>query len=165
MVDILGGSAEQVIQKIVSIGTGVAAWEYQATAKYAEYNEAYKGGYSLFSTQRFGDALAGILGNQLTRKIIPGWGGAADFKPNPLGAINKTSVTGGALLFADAFLRKTWDIYRNDLDMIPDIVQAVGIGVTVGGIVGGIFDPVPPLGNAQPQAMRNPIVQRESYWG
>jgi hypothetical protein len=121
-----------------TIGTAVLAWENAATAKYAAANPQ---GYSLFSMQRFGDALAGIIGHDLTFQIFGGkWGGKADFKPNIFGAINKTSVSGGIILAVDAILKEVFPEYRK-LDGVPAIVKGAGLGITIGGVVGGIFDP------------------------
>jgi hypothetical protein len=97
-------------------------------------------GYSLFSLQRFGDALAGAIGNGLTKKIIPGWSGAADFHPNPLGWANLLVIGGIVAKVVNKMTQKYTDRY---IDGLPDIIDSITNGVIVGGGLGGVFDPAP----------------------
>jgi hypothetical protein len=128
------------IETGTELGTGILAWENAATSKWAKNNPVKN--YSLFSKYRFQDALCGLIGKDLTGKIFNEdmSGRGADFAPNIFGAINKTSVTGIIILIADALLKEAVPTYRK-LDGVPNIVHGAGIGVTIGGVVGGIFDP------------------------
>jgi hypothetical protein len=136
----ISAKTEHWIETGTAVGTGILAWENAATAKWAQKVGPTYG--SLFSKNRFCDALAGIIGNQATKAIVPSWTGVADMHPNLFGALNKTSLSGAAILVADAILREVIPQY-NRLDGIPSIVKGAGMGILGGGIVGGIFDPNP----------------------
>jgi len=124
------------IETGTAIGTGILAWEASATSKYA----ANYGKGSLFTKWRFCDALAGLIGNGLVKKIFPDYTGQADMNPNLMGAINKTSMTGAALLAIDAIVKAIVPEYKK-LPAVASIVRGAGMGLLGGGIVGGIFDP------------------------
>jgi len=135
------------IETGTAIGTGILAWEAAATQKYvANYGKG-----SLFQKARFADALAGLIGNELTKKIFPDWQGAADLSPNIMGAINKFSMTGAAILIIDAIVKAVVPEYKK-LPAVSSIVKGAGMGVLGGGIVGGIFDP-PSRGTITPKTV------------
>jgi hypothetical protein len=129
----ISSSNKQAIASVVTVGSAILGWEYQTTSKWAASNPS---NYGLFSKQRFGDAVAQTFGNKAATQILPGYSGAADFTINPIGALNVVTVTGVALLIADSFLERL-PFYKE----ISPFVEALGWGLTVGGAVGGFFDP------------------------
>ena len=133
---------ERLLGTVAAIGTGFFAWEYQATLKWTAGRQA-PAGYGLLSKQRFGDALAGLIGKGPASTIVPGWGGSADFNPHWNGVLNKTTFAGIGVLIADQVLQRLFKMWKTDLDAIPEIVRGVGAGLAIGGAIGGIFDPGP----------------------
>jgi hypothetical protein len=172
--ELLTEKNENLLGTGIAVGTGILGWELAATLKYALPNDIlhYSGGipYSPFSQQRFADAVAGLIGNGMTKKIFPSWTGAADFKPNLMGFLNKITYTGAALLIADKILSNVKQ-YR-DFPLAQTIISNAGKGLTVGGIVGGIFDPDPnspaPRANAAQGTaynVPNPRINNQSQQG
>jgi hypothetical protein len=131
-----------LIHTATAVGVGVIAWESQATSKWAANNPVQP--YSLFSMYRFKDAVCGLVGKQIAGKIFNEDMSArgADFKPTPFGAINKTSMAGIALSIVNKALTDAWPAYRK-FPLISEIVGGAGLGLAVGGVIGGIFDPNP----------------------
>jgi hypothetical protein len=118
------------------IGSGVLAWMYTSTAKMGNAN-------SRTLSQRFEDAAANALGTQVITTLDPNYvanGGQGSLTPKLMGWANKTTASGILLLAADYFADMAIPQYKR-LDGLHEIAQAVGYGVTIGGIVGGILDP------------------------
>ena len=63
----INAKTEHWIETGTAVGTGVLAWEYEATKKYSQ-QVGYQG---LFSKGRFEDALSGFVGSDTVRKIDP----------------------------------------------------------------------------------------------
>jgi len=149
---------EKLIEGATGVLAGFLAWEYQSTQKWAYWQSGGmagappgvgpRTGYSLFSMARLQDALAGILGNGAVRRIFPGWGGAAAFRPAPLGFLNSTTFTGVALAVLDTLAQESKQ-YRG-LPAVHSLVSGTAWGLIIGGAVGGIFDPRPPSGAVTP---------------
>jgi len=133
-------SHEKMIQGVTTAAVGLLAWEYTATQKWAIAGQPVQP-YSLFTKQRFGDALAGIIGNQAAAKIFPGWGGAATFHPNPMGFLNQTFFTGIGLGILDALLSE--NKFYSNIPALSSVVKGAAYGAAFGGALGGIFDPDP----------------------
>lgn len=152
---------EGMIETGVAVGTGILAWENAATAKWAKNNPVQP--YSLFSLYRFQDALCGLIGKDLTGKIFGEDMSArgADFKPNIMGAINKTSMTGVGVLIIDSILKAVVPAYKK-LPAVSSVVKGAGMGLTAGGIVGGIFDP--PGGNQPAQDSNSNTIRRSNVF-
>jgi hypothetical protein len=132
-----------LVHTATAVGVGVIAWENAATAKWAANNPVQP--YSLFSMYRFKDAVCGLVGKNIAAKIFndPSMSGrGADFKPTPFGAINQTSIAGIGVSIANKILTEAWPAYRK-LPLIPELIGGAGLGLAVGGIIGGIFDPNP----------------------
>lgn len=134
----INAKTEHWIETGTAVGTGVLAWEYEATKKYSQ-QVGYQG---LFSKGRFEDALSGFVGSDTVRKIDPAYTGQGKAQFSLFGAINKTSLSGVAILIADSILKSAVPQYKS-LDVFPSIIKGAGMGMTVGGIVGGMFDPNP----------------------
>jgi hypothetical protein len=130
---ILNSSQRDVATNALTIATGLMGWEYQTTYKFSQGGN--RNGYGLFTKQRFGDAVAQTFGQSAAQRVLPGYSGAADFTVNPLGVINKVTVAGAAVLIGDSLL----DGLPYYKDVSP-FVEAIGWGLTIGGIVGGFFD-------------------------
>ena len=126
-------NTQDVICAVIGVGTGVAVWETQSTAGFAQFNTS---GYSLFSQQRFGDAIASTFGNGAAKAIFPTWSGAANFNLKPSGVLNKYTVVGAGGLFASWLL----DDLKH-FEKIKPYLDAFFSGMLGGGIVGGLFDP------------------------
>ena len=94
--------------------------------------------YPIFSKQRIGDALASVIGNGATQKVIHGWGGQADFSLNPMGMLNMNAIGGAAVLIADKFVSKAKIPYYS---IARPLIKGTGIGLLAGGLLGGLFDP------------------------
>jgi hypothetical protein len=140
-------STEKWLGGLSAIASGVLAWEYQATSKLAagfpagQWPSAWTGGYSLFSKIRFGDALAGLVGNGNVKQVFgPSYNGVGDFHPNPFGWVNKTVGVGIVLRAADYILSRVWGLY-DKLDGVPAVVRGISTGLIAGGGLGGVFDP------------------------
>jgi hypothetical protein len=119
----------------ITVGVGLLAWEYAAVNKYAKNIPSY----NYLSKSAFEDALSGMIGGDLVRKIDKSWTGQpSPWKPTPLGAINKVSVGGIVLKIANMITRKWTEKY---VDSIPDFIDAAANGLIAGGVIGGIFDP------------------------
>lgn len=143
-------------KKLLGIGvfTGAAtiSWCTQSTAKLAEFNKqhGYSQPYDIFNKYRWVDALAGILGYDLVKRMFPEWQGSPEnktFKPNPFGWLNKTTIGAGVGYAVNQMLKENVPEYRK-LDMIPELIDALLAGVTVGSAIGGVFDPEPPAGGS-----------------
>lgn len=149
---------ENMIQTGTAVGIGILAWENAATAKWAKDNPVQP--YSLFGLYRFKDALCGLIGKDLAGKIFNEdmSGRGADFRPNIMGAINKTSMTGVGILIVDNILKAVVPEYKK-LPAVSSFVKGAGMGLTAGGIVGGIFDPP---GGSAPIQEQNANVERRS---
>jgi hypothetical protein len=127
----------------VAVGTGILAWEAAATAKFAPWAKANNVPYGLLTQHRFADALGLTIGYDAAHAIFPSEPCAKGYQTfNLMGAVNKTSMTGVAVLVADAILREVVPEYKK-LDGIPSAVKGAGLGLTAGGIIGGVFDPNP----------------------
>lgn len=130
----LSATQEKKLESAIAILSGIAAWEFQSTQK-------FDAGVSLISKQRFGDAIAQTFGTNVAQKLFPNTSITGKQTINPAGVINTTSLTGIGLLIldkvADEFVGKE---YR-DLDGLQAVIRGSGKGLTVGGIVGGFFDP------------------------
>lgn len=127
----LSAKNETLLQNAATLGVGILAWEKEATRGSTE---------SMFSVNRFGDALAGMIGNSNVKKIIPNYTGSGEFNPKPMGWINGTTAMGAMALVADWILDSNVDQYRK-LPAAQSLLKGAGYGALVGGIVGGIFDP------------------------
>lgn len=149
---------ENMIETGTAIGTGVAAWINASTAKWAQGNPHPD--YTIFSLYRFEDALCGLIGKDLAGKVMGKdfSGRGADFKPNIMGALNKTSITGVGVLIIDSILKAVVPQYKK-LPVVSSVVKGAGMGLTAGGIIGGIFDPP---GTAQPAQGSNANIERRS---
>jgi hypothetical protein len=130
----LKGETLHLATGLTSLGVGIAAWEYQATSKYSRQS-GYAG---LLNKARFEDALAGLVGNKAVRAMDSTYQGMADFRPSPLGAINKTSIGGAILKIFNLATRKMTEKY---IEPLPDFLDAAANGLIAGGIIGGVFDP------------------------
>lgn len=127
----------------VAVGSGILAWEAAATDKFTAWAKANNVPYGLFTKHRFSDALGLTIGYDAAHALFPDQPCAKGYQQfNLMGAINKTSVSGVVILIADAILREVVPEYKK-LDGIPSAVKGAGLGVTAGGIVGGVFDPNP----------------------
>lgn len=134
----LSSKSTDLIGKGTAIGTGLLAWEYEATKK------AHPGdpSYGLFTKWRFADAFSTIAGPEITTQIF-GWSGLGkNPELNLFKAANKTTFTGIAIVIADSILKELWPAYKR-ADLVTEVVHNAGIGLAVGGAVGGIFDPDP----------------------
>ena len=139
--DFLKGKTADMLTKLAGVGTGFIAWETAATAKYN--NPLYYPNYpGPFSVQRFADALSGIIGVDATKALlgpsVSGWQaqGMRGIRPNPIGAINKISMTGVGLYIINQILKDAIPQYRH-FDAIPELIDAVAAGLGVGGAIGG----------------------------
>jgi hypothetical protein len=150
--EFLGKDATKTLVPLTGFGVGLLAWEYQATSKWIPGwgPGGPPGGYNLLSRWRFADALGALIGTDLVRKSGIGgskWnnGNVQLFNPNAMGWLNKTFGAGIALKIANALIRKYVKAYEN-VDAIPDMIDAAANGLAVGGAIGGIFDPSPSQG-------------------
>jgi hypothetical protein len=125
---------EKQLESAVTILSGIAAWEYQATQK-------FDAGVSLISKQRFGDAIAQTFGNNVAQKLFPGTSIQGKQTVNPQGVLNSTMGYGIVLLIADAVADEVGGKTYRDLDGLQPVVRGAGKGLLIGGIVGGFFDP------------------------
>lgn len=127
----------------VAVGTGILAWESAATAKFVPWSKANNVPYGLLTKHRFADALGLTIGYDAAHALFPDQPCAKGYQTfNLMGAINQTSVSGVVILVADAVLREVVPQYKH-LDGIPSAVKGAGLGMTAGGILGGVFDPNP----------------------
>ena len=135
MVFELDKNTTNILTTLTSVGVGVLAWEYAAVNKYAKNIP----GYQYLSKNGFEDALTGLIGGPLVRKIDPTYPGRpGPWGPHPLGAFNKVTIGGIALKIANLLTRKWTEKY---VDSVPDLLDAAANGLIAGGVIGGIFDP------------------------
>lgn len=135
----LSSKTTDTLGDLTAVGTGVLAWMYTSTKKWAASNPTE---YTL--KQRTMDAIGDTFGHGVAMAIDPEQGGAgADLHPKPFGWINSTTGYGIALGIADWIAGETIPKYAKDLDGLRKIVQGAATGLTLGGAIGGIFDPGP----------------------
>jgi hypothetical protein len=138
LVELLKAGDMEGIGKILSVVTGVAGWMYASTGKWSSTSSNYT------FKARFFDAVADTFGAGTAKALSGGtYTGSADFSFSPFGFINQITFGGVALLVADS-LADGIDNYR----MVSPIIQGIGWGLTLGGIIGGLFDP-PSAGGPQ----------------
>lgn len=133
-----------LIQGGTAAAFGFMSWIKTATAKF-ENVQPTGGKYGVFDKNRVEDAIMLMIGPEAMRAIDPSFaGGGSQAFPNPLGAFNPTTFTGAGFLIADYVLKKALPPkYYKNLPVIPEVIKGIGIGVTVGGVIGGIWDPAP----------------------
>jgi hypothetical protein len=130
------------IETGTALGTGVLAFEQASTIKFRAW---WGSSYGLLDKRRFKDAIGALVGKDVLMKIFPDYVGPitqVEWAPNIFGAINKTSLSGAAILIADAIAKNLIPQYRK-MDGLPSVVHGAGVGITIGGAIGGIFDPNP----------------------
>lgn len=134
---------EDWITKGLAISSGIIAWEQTATSKFVPWSQQNNIDYGLFTKHRFADALGLTIGYDAAHAIFPDQPCAKGYQTfNLMGAFNKTSISGMLILVADAILKQVVPDYKR-LDGIPSAVKGIGLGMTAGGIVGGVLDPNP----------------------
>lgn len=127
---------QDLVTNIGAAALGVLAWEREATLKYKYV------GYSLFSSGRMADAIAGVAGHDIAQKIVPSWTGGAQFHPNPMGWANKTVMYAAIANIVNGLAKNNVKQYR-DIPILADFVHKATIAVAIGAAFGGIFDPDP----------------------
>jgi hypothetical protein len=132
-----------LIGNSITAATGFFGFVSAATQKFPQGPA-----YSVFSVHRIEDALACVVGGSTIAKIDPSCGTTANIKPSfsLTGPLNNTTYTGAGLLIADWALREfAPNKYYKSLPAIPEAVKGAGVGMLIGGIIGGLFDPEPQL--------------------
>jgi hypothetical protein len=131
----LSSSQEKKLEDGLTVLAGIAAWEFQSTNKYDQ-------GVSILSQQRFADAIANTFGTPVASKIFPKVAlRSPGASMSPGGVFNTTMATGIGLLILDAAAKEFFGTEYNKLDGLGPVIRGTGKGLTVGGIVGGFFDP------------------------
>jgi hypothetical protein len=134
------------IEAGAAAGFAFMSWVKTATQKYEAYNAANVSlSYSIFAKRRIENALALMVGDPAVKALDPTYtGGVTQVFPNPIGALNTNTAIGAGLLVTDYILRNFVSAkYYKHLPVIPNLVRGTGIGVTIGGIIGGMWDPEP----------------------
>jgi hypothetical protein len=139
-----------LIETATAAGIGFLAYVKTSTAKFEGQGGLNSTNYTLFSKGRVEDSIALFIGSNNMGKIDKSYltnGATArpnQAFPNPLKAFNFTTYAGVAVLLADKILKETVpNKYYKSLPAIPQFVHGAGIGLLVGGIIGGIWDPDP----------------------
>jgi len=148
----MSAGTKDLLGDLTAVGTGVLAWMYTSTAM--------MDAPTVSLTQRFEDATANTLGVGVAKQIWPTYAGAGNLTPKVTGFLNNTTFAGVGLLVAD-HIASGFKQYRDKLDGLHSIVEGAGWGITIGGIVGGIFDP----DATQPQNVNtgNPMTRGSMY--
>lgn len=91
-------------------------------------------------------ALAMVVGGNNITRIDPSFGdNPIEPKLDFMGPFNDVTYAGIGLLAADWILKNEVPAkYYKNLDGVPSVVHGAGIGLLVGGIIGGLFDPPEP---------------------
>lgn len=135
-------------ENLLALAVGVGTWEAQSTTPFDV-------GISIFSQQRFADAIAQTFGSNVARLVFP----AVNLRSpgqaiTPWGALNKYTGSGIVLLVLDKMLTSFGVSEYKQFDGLPGTVRGLGLGLLGGGIVGGFFNPYPtgrpPIGFTAP---------------
>jgi len=156
------GKMDKIVKTGTAAGVGFLAWQSAATNKYP-----YDPSVGIISQHRFIDALSGITGSNLANQASK-----AVFGPNayqmtptsgvtnlngpkftPFGALNSITFSGVGILIANSLLKEWVGQYKR-FPIVPEVVEGAGWGALIGGVIGGMFDPVP-----SSQAPVSPLLQ------
>jgi hypothetical protein len=139
--DFTSEKTSNLIEKGTAAGIGFLSFVKTSTAKFESMNPT---GYGLLSRHRIEDSIACIIGGDNLKSIDAGSTSGTTMQFHPLNAINYTTEVGIGVLVTDWAMRSLVPHkYYKGLPIVPDFVRGAGIGLLVGGIVGGIFDPAP----------------------
>ncbi|MGH7743895.1 MAG: hypothetical protein ACREQ5_03630 [Candidatus Dormibacteria bacterium] len=128
----MSSGTKEMLGDVTAVGTGVLAWMYTSTALMDSPTASL--------TNRFEDAVANTLGQGVAKQIWPTYSGSGNLTPKVTGFLNNTTFAGIGLLIAD-HVGMSFKTYRDKLDGLHNIIEGAGWGITIGGAVGGIFDP------------------------
>ncbi|MGD0645909.1 MAG: hypothetical protein ABSA75_13465 [Candidatus Bathyarchaeia archaeon] len=133
----------KLIEKGTAASVGFLSFVNAATQKFS-----YGAGYPVWSKSRIEDAIACVVGGTAVQSLDSTYSAGVrniqGFQLKPLSAINPTTEAGIAVLVTDWALKEALpNKYYKSLPVVPDVMKGAGIGLLVGGIIGGLFDPAP----------------------
>jgi hypothetical protein len=145
--DFSSAKTGSMIENGTAAGIGFLAFVNAATSKFAPNYKANNSPYPVWGKRRIEDAIACIISSPNMKAIDSTFAGndsPTAFALHPLAAFNTTTFTGIGVLAADWAIKEVMpNKYYKSIPMLPDLVKGAGIGLLVGGIIGGIFDPAP----------------------
>jgi hypothetical protein len=150
----LSAKAYDALGAVATVGTGVLAWMYESTKK------NYSSGQGTLQG-RLATAVGNTLGAPVQSALFGTKYPMGALKPSFWGWANKAVGAGILLGIADYVAGEFIPAYSKDLDGFRNVVQGTAIGLTVGGAIGGIFDPAP-VPAATPSMQNQPQVQSGS---
>ena len=148
--DLSSAKTANLVENGTMAAAGFFGFIQASTAKYVKNYAAANITYNLWSKNRIEDAIANIVGGKTVQQIDstytnPGFAAQGIVPHISIGTVlNNVTYAGAGLLIADAVLKEVVPAkYYKSVPVIPDAVHGTGIGLLVGGIVGGLFDPTP----------------------
>jgi hypothetical protein len=145
--DLTSAKTGNLIENASTAGFGFLGFVNAATSKFAGNYASNNASYSVFSKQRIEDALSCIVGKGNVAKLDSSY--TQSYAPtapsiHPMSALNMTTYYGLGTVIADWALREVAPAkYYKSVPILPDVVKGAGVGLLIGGIIGGIFDPNP----------------------
>jgi hypothetical protein len=127
----------KLLASAVAIITGITTTVNVASAKWVTGNQTFQTKVAVVASR--------LLGPGLTNQIFTqaGLGSVTGLPPqgiSPLGWLNPTTISGIAILIVNHFAKRIIPA-KFGYHWVSPLIDAVGVGLTAGGLIGGLLDP------------------------